>query len=349
MKVLRPYAVLSSMSRGREHEEAVSDGRLCFQRDRDRIIHCRAFRRLKAKTQVFVPNYGDHYRNRLTHSLEVAQVSSGMARSLGLNEDLVEAIALAHDLGHTPFGHAGEEALNECLHEHGMHFEHNEQSKRIVTEIEHVYPGFRGLNLSIEVLEGMMKHETFWDKPRDGASGASAGVRPSLEAQIVNFGDEIAYQNHDVDDGLRAGLISEKDLAELGLWKWACEEARAQYGSIEDEHVWRARVVSKMIGLMMSDIISESVKRLEGIVSLNDVYESENKLVGFSEEMLDMNKKLKDFLLTKMYLHPTVVENSEKGQAKIRQLFTHYIKSMEPAEVRDYLAGMTDDFALAAL
>jgi dGTPase len=340
-KVLQPYAVLSVNSRGRRHVEELDDARLPFQRDRDRIIHCRAFRRLRNKTQVFVAHHGDHYRNRLSHSLEVAQVSGGLARSLGLNEDLAEAISLAHDLGHTPFGHAGETTLNECLKAHGMRFEHNEQSRRLVEELEEVFPGFMGLNLSIEVIEGLMKHESFWDHPND-----ESGIRPSLEAQVVNFGDEIAYQNHDVDDGLRSGIFSEEDLLGLKLWEFAKEAVEVQYGKIADRKIRIARMVSKMIGIMMNDILEESSKRLVGIKTLEDVYACEAKLIGFSEDMLAANKELKDFLMSRLYMSPSVKEYSLRGQETIRALFDRFVVSMGPAEARDFLAGMTDSFAL---
>ncbi len=344
-KCLKAYAVLSRGSRGRKHPED-PDGRLPFQKDRDRIIHSRAFRRLKEKTQVFVPHHGDHYRNRLTHSLEVAQISRDMARALGLNEDLAESIALAHDLGHTPFGHAGEHTLHELLSEVGLSFEHNEQSRRIVEELEHVYPNFAGLNLSIEVIEGMMKHETFWDKP-----GKHEGIKPSLEAQLVNFGDEIAYQNHDVDDGLRSGLFKEEDLKGMVIWEQASAEVAAQYGRIADDRIRRARTVSKMIGLMIDDICEEAGRRLEKfkIHSLEDVYACDEKLVGFSDEMAASNKVLKDFLMTRLYLHPDVVKSTEHGQSILTALFKHHSKQMEYEGLRDYLAGMTDRFAAEQL
>lgn len=340
--VLQPYAVLSKNSRGRKYKESLDPQRLPFQKDRDRIIHCRAFRRLKEKTQVFVPHYGDHYRNRLSHSLEVAQVSRDLARTLGLNEDLAEAIALAHDLGHTPFGHAGEFALDECLRPYGLSFEHNEQSRRIVEELEEVYPHFPGLNLSIEVIEGLMKHQTSWDNPK----GAEA-VRPSLEAQVVNFGDEIAYQNHDTDDGLRSGLFTEKDLGKLRLWKWACESSLKSDGKIVDEKIRIARRVSKMIGTMIWDIAEETSRRLQRnkIKNLNDVYACKESLVGFSEEMAEANKELKEFLMARLYFTPEVVAHSEYGQKIIREIFAERIKHEEPGMVRDYLAGMTDRFA----
>ncbi len=338
---LRPYAVLSRDTRGRKYPEAEDGQRLPFQRDRDRIIHCKAFRRLKEKTQVFVAHYGDHYRTRLAHSLEVAQVSRDLARMLGLNEDLAEAVALAHDLGHTPFGHAGEHALDECLRPYGLSFEHNEQSRRIVEELEEVYPDWPGLNLSREVIEGLMKHHTSWDNPRGGEA-----VRPSLEAQIVNFGDEIAYQNHDVDDGLRSGLFSERDLESVALWRRAREVA----GPVADEKIRWARTVSKMIGLMIVDIAEETSRRLKAaeVQTLEDVYSFDGKLVGFSEEMAENNKELKDFLTARLYFNPEVVSHSERGQAIIKTLFERYTsEGGAPGEVRDFIAGMTDPFAAA--
>ncbi|MBU0981684.1 deoxyguanosinetriphosphate triphosphohydrolase [Patescibacteria group bacterium] len=359
-KVLAPYAVLSRESKGRKYGEAHDLQRMTFQKDRDRIIHSRAFRRLKSKTQVFVPHYGDHYRNRLSHSLEVSQIARDTARNLGLNEDLAEAISLAHDLGHTPFGHAGEATLDEELRAYGMSFEHNEQSRRVVEELENVYPAHPGLNLSVEVVEGLMKHETSWDNP----AGAAA-VRPSLEAQVVNLADEIAYQNHDVDDGLRSGLFLESDLRGLAVWRMAEDETKERYGDIKDDKVRFARTVSKMIGLMITDVCVETGIRLDekGIRSLDDVYECVDRLVTFSEQMGEANKQLKDFLLKNLYFHPDVMSNMERGQVVIKSLFQHFMKlpqdlpplialktrelgEMDRAElVRDYLAGMTDRFA----
>lgn len=346
-RVLQPYAVLSRDSRGRKYEEAEDTQRLPFQKDRDRIIHSRAFRRLKDKTQVFVAHYGDHYRTRLSHSLEVAQVSRDLARMLGLNEDLAEAVGLAHDLGHTPFGHAGEHALDECLRPYGLRFEHNEQSRRIVEELEEVYPGWVGLNLSQEVIEGLMKHHTSWDNPLGGEA-----VRPSLEAQIVNFGDEIAYQNHDVDDGLRSGLFEESDLKKIELWQRATEVVEKFYGSIADPKIRWARTVSKMIGLMIVDIAQETSRRLKEarVKTLEDVYSFDGKLVYFSEKMAENNKELKDFLMTRLYFHPEVLGHSERGQAIIKTLFVRYMEEGgRPEEVRDFIAGMTDPFAAQQL
>lgn len=345
-RALKPYAVRSMDTRGRAHPEPEDRQRLPFQKDRDRIIHSKAFRRLKGKTQVFVAHYGDHYRTRLSHSLEVAQVSRDLARMLGLNEDLAEAVALAHDLGHTPFGHAGEHALDECLREQGLEFEHNRQSRRIVEEVEDSYPGWRGLNLSREVIEGLMKHETSWDHPMI----TEEVVHPSLEAQIVNMGDEIAYQNHDVDDGLRSGLFKESDLEPLALWRWATERVQNEYGAIEDEKVRWSRTVSKMISLMIEDIAQEASRRIEEakIQTLADVYACSTPLVCFSERMSAANTELKNFLMTRLYFHPTVVELSERGQNVIRTLFKKGLEEGMPVEeLRDYIAGMTDDFAIA--
>ncbi|MFA5855666.1 MAG: deoxyguanosinetriphosphate triphosphohydrolase [Candidatus Gracilibacteria bacterium] len=341
---LKPYAVLSMYCRGRKIPEPEDKNRLPFQVDRDRIIHSKAFRRLKDKTQVFVAHHGDHYRTRLTHTLEVAQVSRDLARMLGLNEDLAETIALAHDLGHTPFGHAGEEALNNCLLQFGMTFEHNEQSKRIVTELEHAYPAWNGLNLNAEVLEGLMKHETHWDKPQN-----ESAVRPSLEAQIVNIADEIAYQNHDTDDGLRSGLFTEEDLQSLHLWQAATRAVQSLYGTIEDPRIRIARTVSKMIGFMIVDTAEETSRRLAlyRIATTEDVYICPDKLVAFSEEISEANHQLKDFLMSRLYLSPEVQENLNRGRTTIKTIFEKLIaEGKTPPEARDYLAGMTDPFAL---
>lgn len=333
-KILRPYAVFGVRSRGRAYPEEETKGRLPFQKDRDRIIHCRAFRRLKDKTQVFVAHHGDHYRNRLTHSLEVAQISRDTARSLGLNEDLAEAIALAHDLGHTPFGHAGEFALDKCLREHGLHFEHNEQSLRIVTELEDVYPDFPGLNLSFEVLEGLRKHDE--------------SVPHSLEAQLVDHADEIAYQNHDIDDGLRSGLFTEADLSQVPLWKEVTERVRKRFGDLPDERIRWSRCISELISWMISDLSEATCRRLneKNIRSTEDVYASRETLVDFSKDLTSENKKLKAFLMARLYQHPEVKKHIEEGQDLIRLLFHHYLaEGREVGWIRDYLSGMTDSYA----
>jgi dGTPase len=361
MNSLKAYAVDDKASRGRKHPEEGNDERDAFQLDRDRVLHCRAWRRMDGKTQVFVLR-DDHYRNRMTHSLEVSQIARDLARSLGLNEDLAETIALAHDLGHTPFGHAGESALHDCLKEYDMHFEHNEQSRRVVEELERVYPNFPGLNLSIEVIEGLMKHHTSWDNPLGGDP-----VRPSLEAQVVNLADEIAYQNHDVDDGLRSGLFKEEDLMDLELWKQAKAAVEEEYGPIEDTRARRARTVSKMIGIMIRDVHERTQKELStgGIETLADVYAHEGQIVDFSKEMKLANKALKDFLISRLYMHPQVFDLCNHGQKVIQSLFAYYMEKTDgapyedkdgviqvtsskeaAARTRDYIAGMTDGFAI---
>ncbi|HCW32383.1 MAG: deoxyguanosinetriphosphate triphosphohydrolase-like protein, dGTPase [Candidatus Peregrinibacteria bacterium GW2011_GWF2_39_17] len=356
-QVLAPYAVKSKDSRGREYQENEDLTRLPFQKDRDRIIHCRAFRRLKMKTQVFVAHYGDHYRTRLTHSLEVAQISRDLARSLGLNEDLAETIALAHDLGHTPFGHAGQEALDEILRPFGLHFEHNQQSKRIVEILENVYPDFSGLNLSFEVRQGLLKHQSPWDQK------TSKFHSTSLEAQVVNLADEIAYSNHDIDDGLRAGLITEKELRKLSIWQAVEDQVNNRYGSIRQTNIRQARLISTMIGLMIQDLINFSNLILEknNINSLEKVYKSKKKLISFSPTQVVWNAELKKFLTDHLYFHPQVLSISRHGQKTLKILFARYHANHEllPKEeqkqikdginpeivIKDYLAGMTDDFA----
>lgn len=356
-KFLAPYAVKSKDSRGREHSEKDDFTRTPFQKDRDRIIHCRSFRRLKMKTQVFVAHHGDHFRTRLTHTLEATQIGRDIARSLGLNEDLTEAVTLAHDLGHTPFGHAGEETLNELLKPFGLSFEHNIQSRRIVEELEHVYPEFNGLNLTFEVRQGLMKHQTSWDQANHEFHGAS------LEAQVVNIADEIAYNNHDVDDGWRAGLLNPEDLNELAIWQVVKKIVDEKYGLIKDPIIRHDRMISNMIGLMIQDVIKNSTFNLEknNIQSLGDVYKSKQELICFSPELSAQSQELKQFLSEKFYFHPDVLSFSQKGQQIIRNLFKKYMDSPQflPKDkqkalnrgaqkeivIKDYVAGMTDEFA----
>jgi len=336
IKNLAKYATKSASSLGRVHleKDGMSKfGRLEFQKDRDRIIHSRAFRRLSEKTQVF-PLFGDHYRTRLTHTLEVAQISRDIARRLGLNEDLAEAIALAHDLGHPPFGHAGEDALDEMMGEYGMRFEHNEQSKRVVEKLEKVYPDFDGLNLTHETIEGLEKHKTSWDR---------VGVkvtRMHLEGQVVNIADEIAYTNHDMDDGIRSGLISVKDLEKTYLWKTAKKIVVTKYGKISDEKTLVSRIISQIISLMIFDICDNF----------------DNFLIVFSPKMTKRIKELREILFKKFYLSSTVKTRLEKGKKMIKKLFKYYVKNpskvpdkykvgvgLEVA-IKDYIAGMTDQF-----
>lgn len=344
---LRPYAVASGQSKGRRYAEPNSEDRLCFQRDRDRILHSRAFRRLKGKTQVFIAHKGDHHRTRLSHTLEVAQISRDMSRSIGLNEDLAETIALAHDLGHTPFGHAGQDALHDCLKPYGMSFEHNEQSLHIVEDLELAYPDFPGLNLSYEVLQGLMKHRTPWDNADE-----LEPVFPSLEAQLVNVADQIAYHYHDLDDGLEAGLIREEQVMELQLWKDASEHMKTRYGSFEKEGLRFTRAAAMVAHFLIVDVYSEFEWRLKEakIETLDDVYSCPHPLIGFSDEMRSKNKELKDFFVSKVYMNPRVSEPAARGQEVIQKLFRHFLKDGNDEasliKTRDYLAGMTDAYAL---
>ncbi|MBI2464466.1 deoxyguanosinetriphosphate triphosphohydrolase, partial [Candidatus Peregrinibacteria bacterium] len=330
-KRLAPYAVKSASSKGRKYYEKNDEYRLCFQKDRDRIIHSKAFRRLKGKTQVFVEHYGDHFRTRLTHTLEVAQISRDISRTLGLNEDLAESIALAHDLGHTPFGHAGEDALDECLKAYGLHFEHNEQSKRIVEELEELYPNFSGLNLSIEVLEGLMKHQTSWDHPRINEKNTRALFSsPSLEAQVVNLADEIAYHTHDIDDGLRSHLIQWKDVELLDIFREAALKVKKQYGIMTNTHIKRSRMVSAMISLMVNDLCEATAKNIQthDIQTISGVYKANKQIVSFSKKMLRKITTCKQFLIKKLYFHPFVFEAAEKGKSIIRDIFSEYKKNV---------------------
>ncbi|MFA7278194.1 MAG: dNTP triphosphohydrolase [Candidatus Gracilibacteria bacterium] len=371
---LAPYAVKSGESAGRVFPETLSEFRTCFQRDRDRIIHSKAFRRLMEKTQVFTVGEGDHYRNRMSHSTECAQVSRGLARGLGLNEDLVEAIALAHDLGHTPFGHAGEHALNECMLEHGLHFEHNEQSLRIVERLEYMYPEFDGLNLSKEVLDGLLKHRTPFDQPKTVFKQSA-----HLEAQVVDLGDEVAYMSHDLDDGLRADMFALDDIVKLPIVARAYEAMTQHYGEVAKNmtpEILRARLSSSLMHFLVDDILEETGKRLAAhhIKTLEDVRAFDGILVQFSAQMRHDIDELRAFFMTHYYFSPKVSEQSQRGQNIIKQLFAFYIEypeklpenfqrflKKEEAEkdreweqatacavvVKDYVAGMTDGFAEA--
>lgn len=345
--LLAPYAVPHSGGLGRESKEPEDETRFPFQRDRDRIIHTQAFRRLKHKTQVFVSGHGDHYRTRITHTIEVAQLSRNIARTLGLNEDLAEAIALAHDLGHTPFGHAGEEAMNECMEKYGKTFEHNEQSLRIVRELEERTREYRGLNLSMEILEGLMKH-----RPAPAEAGLRRASRSlSLEAQVVNFADEIAYTAHDTDDGMRAGQFTLKDIQQTLLGKTA--SARA-FG--------RSELRGSIVDFLVTSLYEETEKRLKKyyIKTLKDVYACESEIVGFPIGTVRMIGELRRFLWDNLYASPSVQKQAKRGKKIIAALFRVYMKS-PPAKVKalrtkhggaleeavkDYIAGMTDTYAM---
>lgn len=363
-QILAPYAMKSSQSLGRVHQEQHDDYRLPFQRDRDRIIHCRAFRRLQAKTQVFVSYYGDHYRDRMTHSIEVAQIARDIARRLGLNEDLSECIALAHDLGHPPFGHGGEDALNEAMQEHGLHFEHNEQSRRIVEKLEHIYPGFDGLNLTKEVLDGLLKHH-----PEKYQTYTEFVTSSHLESQVADLSDEIAYMSHDLDDGLRSEIITLDQIASFKLWEDAQKKVHDEYGAgaftsdPDSQRRFISRVVSRLISFMIQDLQKATQDAIEqaGIDSIGTVRAHKEKIVRFSAQATPHIKEIRTFLRKNFYFHSQVHDQIERGQNIIRKLFAFYrdypgkmpplyqslIESGEAREivVKDYIAGMTDHYA----
>ncbi len=357
---LAPYAVKSSESLGRRVEESEDPLRTRFQRDRDRIIHSAAFRRLEYKTQVFVNHEGDHYRTRLTHTIEVSQIARAIARSLRLNEDLTEAIVLAHDLGHTPFGHAGERAMNELMKEEGG-FEHNLQSLRVVDFLEKRYPSFDGLNLTYEVREGICKHSSEYDNTVP-LEEFFPGKRPSLEAQIADLADEIAYSNHDIDDGLRSGLVTMEQLEEVSLWREAKREVQNDYSNL-DEDTLKHRTISRIISKLTRDLTKNSHETIlkEGVSSVDEVRNHPQRLIRFSSEMEEKNRELKNFLYRNMYCHFRVIRMEEKAKRIINDLFRAYEKRPEQLPphfyhktrneslkrvICDYIAGMTDRYAL---
>jgi len=376
---MQVYASNPGASRGRLVTEEESANRSAFQRDRDRIIHSTAFRRLKHKTQVFVYHEGDHYRTRLTHSIEVAQIARSIARSLDLNEDLAEAVALAHDLGHTPFGHAGEEALDHCMAQFGG-FDHNEQTFRIVTLLERRYAAFDGLNLTWETLEGVVKHNGPLTGPQASAKAQARPVPSTIssycknwdleigefsgpEAQVAAISDDIAYNNHDIDDGLRAGLFTLADLHDVPLAGPVIAEVSARYPGLEQPRLIH-EAIRRMINLMVRDVIAESTRRLSGIKSVADVRARKAPMVAFSETMRANDRALKEFLFTRMYRHHRVNQMTMKAKRVVSELFDLHLEQPQclPAEwqaqvtgtneasaarlVADYIAGMTDKFAL---
>ena len=358
---LAEYAAKSETSRGREHDEPYKDDRLTYERDRDRIIHSAAFRRLEYKTQVFVNHEGDYYRTRLTHSLEVAQIARGISRALHLNEDLVEALALAHDLGHTPFGHTGELVLNRLMADHGG-FEHNRQSLRIVENLEQRYPGFDGLNLSWEAREGIIKHSTDYDKAgRESVRNYEPDLKATLEAQIIDLADEIAYNNHDIDDGLKAGYINLEDLSRVELWQQTFRKVGETYPGLDRKRHVR-QTISRLIGQLIHDLVTTSRSRLEslGIRTLDDVRRQPTNIVSFSTEMKELNRDLKSFLYEKLYRHYKVERMRVKAERFLTLLFENYLKNPtllpERHQLRldevgtervicDYIASMTDRYA----
>lgn len=358
-RMLAPYALKSAESRGRIYPEAESKSRTAFVRDRDRIIHTTAFRRLEYKTQVFVFYEGDHYRTRLTHTIEVAQLGRSLARGLGANEDLTEAICLAHDLGHAPFGHAGEHILNTLLVDEGG-FNHNTQSYRVVTELERRYPDFEGLNLTYETREGMIKHETDYDL--SDATAYEPEKRASLEAQIANLADEIAYNAHDLDDGLRASLFTPYDLNELEIWQELKEVAGWKQGKPFTE-LMRHVIVRELIGRSVLDVLQQTNANIEaaGIDSVEKLQKHSSNVVLYSPEFGEKIRALKRFLYQRMYRHYRLVRMQSKAERYIADLFNAYIQEPEmlpektqqrlleaplPRVVTDYIAGMTDRYAL---
>ncbi|MEK9945088.1 MAG: deoxyguanosinetriphosphate triphosphohydrolase [Alphaproteobacteria bacterium] len=376
---LAPYACDPLQSRGRQHPEAESGMRSAFQRDRDRVIHAGAFRRLKHKTQVFVYHEGDYYRTRLTHSIEVAQVARTIARSLALDEDLAEALALAHDLGHTPFGHAGEDALAAAMAPYGG-FDHNAQTLRVLTDLEHRYAEFDGLNLTWETLEGVVKHNgpltgphAQKDDPVDGTilafnAAFDLGLEtfPSVEAQVAAMADDIAYNAHDIDDGVRAGLFQLEDLRGIPLATTAVDNVLSRYADLEQSRAVN-EVTRRVIDAMVVDLLDESKRRLAAAdpASADDVRGLGHAVVAFSEGLAEADRALKAFLFENMYRHTRVNEMTAQARKVVEDLFDHLIahQSALPGEwhprlaaapdaaararlVADYIAGMTDRYAL---
>ena len=358
---LAPYAMRSRRTRGRQHPEPEDPHRTVYRRDRDRIIHTTAFRRLEYKTQVFVNHEGDHYRTRLTHTLEVAQIAGSIARILRLNEDLVEAVALAHDLGHPPFGHAGEDALHELMEGHGG-FDHNIQGLRLVDLLEARYPTFPGLNLTWEVRESINKHRTPYNHP-DLQVALDPESAPLLESQVADIADEIAYDNHDLDDGLASGIVKEDDLADLDLWRQACAAVASLGGPLTQE-IRRYQTIRTLINRQVSDLVQATAGRLREhrIESVEDVRACRAPLVGFSEEMARCRTPLKRLLWNQLYHHYRVVRMADKAKRFLTELFQLYLKKPEqlPHTTRsrlqraddpyrvvcDYIAGMTDRYCL---
>jgi len=357
-KFLAPYASHSRLSKGRKYPESEPDYRTCFQRDRDRVLHTTAFRRLEYKTQVFINYEGDYYRTRLTHTLEVTQIGRTIARALGASEDLVEVICMAHDMGHPPFGHSGEFTLNQLMENYGG-FNHNHHSYRIVTEIERRYPDFPGLNLSWEVLEGMVKHETVYDKT--DALEYNPHLRGHLEAQITNVADELAYTCHDLDDGLRSGIITPDMLKGIELWEIISDKYRNESCGMDD--LTRHMIIRDLTGFQVTSMINASSERISSskVTNAEELQSLDHNVVGFDDRMNELNKTLRDFLYKNMYHQYRVVRMHKKAERILSELFHAYNEepSMLPKQFQelieekgrqrticDYLAGMTDRFAV---
>jgi dGTPase len=358
-KLLAPYAQKAADSRGRAFPEPKHMLRTDFQRDRDRVIHSRAFRRLEYKTQVFLNGTGDHLRTRLTHTMEVAGISRGIARALRLNEDLAESIALAHDLGHSPFGHAGEEMLNKLMKDHGG-FEHNLQSLRVVTELEEKYPGFNGLNLTWETREGLAKHYTQFDKPANLKEFDFKSS--SLEAQIANLADEVTYYSHDLDDGLDARLITLDQLKEVEIWQTTFERVNREHPSMDRQRLCEF-IIRELIEREVSDVIATSDANITAanVTSADEVRRLSKPLISYSKELRQANQQLRDFLYKNLYFNPVAHKPHERAVAAMGELFRAYAANPrlmgESTQRRlgevglhraicDYIAGMTDRFAL---
>ncbi len=356
--VLAPFAQKSGESRGRKYSEASHAYRTEFQRDRARIIHSRAFRRLEYKTQVFLNGTGDHLRTRLTHSIEVASISRTIARALSLNEDLAEAIALAHDLGHSPFGHSGEEMLAECMQEHGG-FDHNRQSLRVVELLEAAYPNFPGLNLTFEVCEGLQKHQAFYDPPVEGEEKYRC---PSLEAQIANLADEITYYSHDLDDAVDFEILSPSQLEESAVWRASQQSVVERYPEVREPELHQI-IIRDIIDVQVRDVITTSAETIAnaGVRSADEVRRQPAPLISYSEKLLEANRELRRFLYKNVYYHPRVAEVNRQACEMLRSVFAAYVlapdrlgdaaaKRIENEGLHrticDYIAGMTDRYLL---
>lgn len=360
-RILAPYAMKSGDTRGRAIPEDEHPYRTAFQKDRDRIIHTTAFRRLAYKTQVFVYYEGDHYRTRLTHTIEVAQIGRTMARALGGNEDLVEAICLAHDLGHPPFGHTGEHTLNECMQGHGG-FDHQRQTMRVIEKLERRFPDFPGLNLTYEVREGLVKHDTDYDV--SDATGYEPEKAGTLECQIANLADEIAYSTSDLDDGLRAGLLEPAEVRRLAIWQDVMRSLGEPLDAPIDDML-RHRAIRRLVGIEVTAALEHTARMLKetGVQSVDELRSLGRNIVGFSEEMEEKNRELRQFLMQNFYRHYRVMRMTQKARRLLSDLFYAYVEepSQLPREtlrrveeepegihrvVCDYIAGMTDRYAL---
>jgi len=357
-RVLAPFAQKSGDSRGRKYPEPSHAYRAEFQRDRARIIHSRAFRRLEYKTQVFLNGTGDHLRTRLTHSIEVASISRTIARSLSLNEDLAEAIALAHDLGHSPFGHSGEEMLAECMRAHGG-FDHNRQSLRVVELLENAYPNFPGLNLTFEVREGLRKHQAFYDPPTPEEEKYRC---PSLEAQIANLADEITYYSHDLDDAVDFEILSAPQLEEDAVWQRSHRAVLRRYPEAREPELHKL-IISDIIDVEVHDVVTTSAQSIVdvGVQSADEVRKQQAPLIRYSDDLLEANRELRRFLYQNVYYHPRVAEVNRRACEMLRKVFEAYVvdpdrlgeaaaKRIEAEglhrTVCDYIAGMTDRYLM---